>query len=97
MMAGLKEMPPEDKSSCTECVDFGILVGQMQSSVYTLEFKRNEWINLSALNRMSTKDKFDALLELYYPVQKLTRAALGVMMNKNMRALLGVFVETVMF
>ena len=90
-------MPPADKSSCSECVDFGILVGQMQSSLYTLEFKRKEWINLNRLNRMSTVDKLDALLELYYPVQKLSKEAMGIMMNKNMRALLDVVVDTVKF
>ena len=46
---------------------------------------------------MSTVDKLDALLELYYPVQKLSKAAIGIMMNNNMRALLDVVVDTVKF
>ena len=87
-MSGLFDLPPDDKSSCEKCVEFGKQLGAVQSSVYTLEYKRGDWIRLGAINNLSTTDKIFKILELYEPMQKFAENFLLITENQDLRGML---------
>ena len=96
-MAGLHEVPPEKTDSCKICVEFGKNAGNFQSALWSLEKQRQNWVSLSETNKLSNTKKLQLMLQMYQPLQDLSKSTFAILTDENLFGLLDTSIKQLMF